>query len=310
MNSSMNDKFLFLAAIFVGTLALVSLVGFLISLFRRGSRKRAAVGVRDNEPGLRRARPKGRGESFDQRFSWMIYRTQLGLDTEDALGLIAFSTVTPAALLYFWKEEPWLSFAGAVLGFVIPLLVFRILSGRYRKKLQQQLPDLFFMLARFLKTGATLPQALKEAEVDGMPPISKELANVNASIDLGLPVSRSLESTARRIQLMDFDAFVSAVSLSQISGGDLAKVLDRLASGSRDRYLFQRQFQALTARGRTTAFALAAAVPILLLIFFLLDSERFTDFMQSSFGAGLVAVAIILEIIGAIWIYRILKIDY
>jgi tight adherence protein B len=87
-------------------------------------------------------------------------------------------------------------------------------------------------------------------------------------------------------------------------------VLDRLASGSRDRYLFQRQFQALTARGRATAFALAAAVPILLLIFFLLDSERFTEFMQSGFGAGLVAVAIVLEIIGAIWIYRILKIDY
>ena len=109
---------------------------------------------------------------------------------------------------------------------------------------------------------------------------------------------------------MDFDAFVSAVSLSQTSGGDLAIVLDRLATGSRDRYMFQRQFQAQTARGRTTAFALAAAVPILLLIFFLLDSERFAAFMQSSFGIGIVAIAIVLEIIGAIWIYRILKIEY
>lgn len=306
----MNDKFLFLAAVFAGTLVLVSLVGFVISLFRRGGRKEAAIGVRGTEPGLRRARATGRGESFDQRFSWMIYRTQLGLEPEDALGLIAFSTITPAALLYFWKEEPWISFAGAVIGFIVPLLAFRVLSGRYRKKLQQQLPELFFMLARFLRSGSTLPQALKEAEQDGMPPISKELTGVNASIDLGLPVGRSLETTARRIQLIDFDAFVSAVSLSQASGGDLSIVLDRLAAGARDRYLFQRQFQAQTARGRTTAFALAAAMPILLLLLFLIDAERFAAFMQSGFGISLVAIAIVLEIIGAVWIYRILKIEY
>ena len=74
--------------------------------------------------------------------------------------------------------------------------------------------------------------------------------------------------------MADYLAFVSAVALYQTTGGELAMVLDRLASGARDRNQFRRQFFASTARGRVTAIIIGAAVPLLLLVYAMQEPER------------------------------------
>ena len=299
--------------------ALVGLILVLIiSWLRRGRRTRperlqdlaedsAIFSVSED---IRISRPSGASERFDNAFERFIYRTQLDISAEEALATMFLSGALFATLAFFWRDDIAFTFLGLCVGLLIPLAAFWVLSGRYRRKLQSQIPDAFFLLARSLRAGLSFPQALKVVEEQGLKPIASEFAEINGTIELGLPVSEAIERVSKRLDLLDFKAFVSAVAMYQRTGGNLALILDRLASGTRDRNQFRRQFFAATAQGRAVAIILGAAVPVLLLLYLFAQPERLEAFVQSSFGLGLIGVAIGLQIIGCFWIYQILRIDY
>ncbi|MCI0356244.1 MAG: hypothetical protein L0099_14570, partial [Acidobacteria bacterium] len=123
-------------------------------------------------------------------------------------------------------------------------------------------------------------------------------------------VTSALEITANRLRLMDFNALVSTVSIYQKTGGNLPMLLDRLAQSTRDRNQFRGYFRSATAMGRICAIFLGAAVPLLLLGYALLQPDYVQPFFSSTAGLMALAVAIGLQIIGILWLYRLLKIDY
>src|SRR5437588_827127 len=84
-------------------------------------------------------------------------------------------------------------------------------------------------------------------------------------INLGLAVPAALQGIARRLQMQDFDVFVTAVTLHRTVGGNLTLLLDRVATSTRDRNLFRGYFRAATALGRITGIFIAAAAPLLFL---------------------------------------------
>ena len=72
---------------------------------------------------------------------------------------------------------------------------------------------------------------------------------------------------------------------------------------------FRIQVQAATALSRISAGFIAAAMPVLLLVYFLTQREFLVAFLRTV-GQAALAVAFFLEVIGTIWLFAILRIRY
>ncbi len=249
-------------------------------------------------------------ERLDQSFDKMIQRTGLGWTAEQALGWIVLAGVVIGGLLLVWRGELWLAGIGLLAGMGLPLLIYLIMQTRWRRALRGQLPDTFFLVARSLRAGLSLEQALENVAENGPKPIAGEFRRGVEQIKLGLTVPAALQGMANRITLDDFDVFVTIVTLHRAIGGNLTLLLDRVATGTRDRNLFRGYFQTATALSRITAFALAAGAPAIFLIYSFWQPDFITRFTGSDSGIRLLMTAGILEVIGVIWISYLLRSRY
>jgi tight adherence protein B len=144
----------------------------------------------------------------------------------------------------------------------------------------------------------------------GVKPLADEFKKVSEQARLGLNITVALQRMAERVRLTDLNIFVSVVTLHRQVGGNLALLLDRVAAHTRDRNLFRGQFQAATALGRATGVFISAAAPALLLVYGVLQPDYLLKFAQNPSGLIALAVAGLLQIIGALWIFYLLRVDY
>jgi tight adherence protein B len=282
---------------------------------RREETRRRMAG--DSEPALTMAPPPPTtlGKRVDVGFQNMIERTGLDLDTSLALGIILFFGVVLAAVVFVWRydEEPWLAIPAFFVGAAVPLVFFLWRQRVWRRRLQDQLPDALYLLARSVRAGRSVDQAFQLIGDQGVPPLSREFARMHRQMELGLSLSQVLQATARRLGLVDFNVFASVLSLHRTTGGNLPIILDRLAAATRDRNQFEGQYRAATVLGRySAAFIVSLAVFIMLYLFFFQRDYmmRFFDISQTYTGIILFCTAMALEVLGILVLFWFLKYDY
>ncbi len=254
--------------------------------------------------------PRGWAERIDHAFNLMIRRTGLNLSPEQAVALMLLFGVLVAAALVLYRDNYWFIAVGLLVGMMLPLVYFLVMQTRWRRRLQEQLPDAFFLLARSLRAGLSLEQAVTLMGDQGVKPLSEEFKKVSEQTRLGLNITAALQRMAERIRLTDLNIFVSVVTLHRQVGGNLSLLLDRVAAHTRDRNLFRGQFQAATALGRATGLFISAAAPVLLLVYGVLQPEYLIKFAQSPGGFIALTIAGLLQIVGALWIFYLLRVDY
>ncbi len=312
----MNDARILILAAFVATLTLG--VFFSIRRWLEKRRERMEQRLKSSSTGsdaditLSAVSPASQGwtDRLDGGFDAMIARTGLDVEPAQALGLIALTAVGLSAILFLWRGELWLSVLGLILGGGGVLMVFLVMQNRHRRTLSEQLPDALYLLARSLRAGQSLEQAINLTGEQGTQPLAGEFRRCSGQLRLGLAIPAALEAVAKRIQLLDFNVFVTTVSLHHTMGGNLPLLLDRLAAGTRDRNLFRGYFQTATALSRVTAIFIGIMSPLLLLLYAIFKPEHVRAFFESPNGWIALAVAAALQIIGITWLYRLLRVDY
>jgi tight adherence protein B len=170
-----------------------------------------------------------------------------------------------------------------------------------------QLPDAFDLMARVIRAGQTMSQALQAVADEFDPPIAAEFAYCYEQQNLGLSPEVALRDLARRTGLLEIRIFVLALLVQQQTGGNLAELLDRLAAVIRERARIRGKIRALTAEGRFQALVLLAMPPGLFLIILLLNRSYGQVLLEH---ANLLIGMLIAEGLGALWIRRIVNFDF
>ncbi len=262
---------------------------------------------------VRRARARqqrGRWALAWDGFCQMIHRTGLEFTGTEAVGLMVLLGGGLAVVFFLLRGELWLVLLGLALGMGLPFCMFLFLQSRHRRQMQQQLPDAYSLLSRSLRAGLSLDQSIEMVGEHGAKPLANEFAHCAVQLSLGLPVRSALEMTAERIRLVDFNAFVSTVTFYLKTGGNLAKQLDRLADVAQGRNQYIGFVQSATSLARIASFALALVGPGLLLSYVLLRPDHVTHFFESWVGWVIVAVSLVLEFIGLVWVYLMTRVTY
>ncbi|QDU40292.1 Bacterial type II secretion system protein F domain protein [Maioricimonas rarisocia] len=197
--------------------------------------------------------------------------------------------------------------AGLMTG-VLPLIWLLWRRKRRFKKFASQLPDAMELIARALRSGHSLASGLKVV-VDEMPdPISTEFNAVYEEQNLGIPIEQALKNVFNRMPNMDYKFFATAVAIQRQSGGDLAEILDKIGHIIRERFKIMGQVQALTGEGRISGIVLMALPIALFFAVWHMNPDYVMLLFTDELGRKMVAVAAVLQILGAIAIKKIIAI--
>ena len=177
------------------------------------------------------------------------------------------------------------------------------------RQFEEQFPDAIDLIARALRAGHAFSSGL-EMVADEMPkPVGPEFRLLFERQNYGMSLPDALRAFAARIPLVDARFFVTAVLTQRESGGNLAEVLDNLASVIRARFTIRRQLRVYTAQGRMSGYVLAALPIVVGTIIYLLNPEYGALMFTHPLGRIFLVVAATMQIIGYLWIRKIINID-
>lgn len=257
-----------------------------------------------------------------ERFQIMIEQSGLNLTPHGLLGIMAGAAlglggvaILIRMVLGVWALEENLLPAGlaGLMGALVPLFYVQRKRKQRQDKLVAQLPDAFDLMARVIRSGQTMSQALQSVADEFEAPIAVEFSYCYEQQNLGLSPDISLRDLARRTGILEIKIFILAVLVHQQTGGNLAELLDKLASMVRDRFRVRGKIKAMTAEGRLQALILLILPPAMFMLLLLLNPAYgqvlLTQRLFLCNGDILILMGIF-EILGALWIRNIVNFEF
>jgi tight adherence protein B len=190
----------------------------------------------------------------------------------------------------------------------LPLMWLMMRRKRRLKAFAAQLPDALELVSRALRAGHSLAAGMDLVREEMSPPINIEFGRVFEEQNLGIPLDEALKNMIDRMPNLDLKFFVTAVVLQRQTGGDLAEILDKIGYLIRERFKIWGQVQALTGEGRLSGIVLLALPPLLFLAVYYLNAEYCMVLFRDPMGMKMLAVAVFLQIVGALVIKKIVNI--
>ncbi|MEW5926422.1 MAG: type II secretion system F family protein [Gemmatimonadota bacterium] len=236
-------------------------------------------------------------EQADLRWSSHTYIT-LTVGFALAFGLVAL--IPSRSIL--------LALLPAALGAFLPYLYVRHKRTRRLRAFEEHLPEAIDLLGRALRAGHPFTSGLRMVAEEAAEPEAGEFRRVFEEQRFGMPIEESLYALADRIPLVDVRIFISAVLIQREVGGNLAEILDKLASIIRARFTLQRQLRVITAQGRMSGYILGALPIALGFVVFALNPDMMIRFVTADVGRVLMLFAGFMQILGFLWIRKIVDI--
>ncbi len=203
----------------------------------------------------------------------------------------------------------WLALAAAGGAGALPLVyVYRRRRTRLMK-FEALFPESLEFVARSMRAGHAFSVSLEMIHREFPEPLAGEFRRTFEEHNLGLPLETALVKLSERVPSMDVHFFVAAVLLQRRTGGNLAEILDKLASLIRERFKLRGKIRAISAHGRMTGLALSLIPVVVALLLFYLNPDYARFFFTDPVGQMMAAVAVALQLVGYAVIRKIVAIE-
>jgi tight adherence protein B len=253
----------------------------------------------------------GRGEgTADQINSWfddLMLQSGMGIGPSMMVALCLCSAITFGGGLFVYQENLLTTALAALIGFILPVIFAIVVRTQRQDKMTSQIPPMLEELARAAKTGRSVEQSLQMVAADTPDPLGSELKLATGRMEMGVQLKDALRELPRRTGLMTLGLMCMSLTVQQQTGGDLVTVLERLSRTVRDRLLFMGRLRAATAASRATAILMIVLPPAVLGFFVYRKPTYMDELLSSSWGRSTTIMAVALEVIGALWVMRILR---
>ncbi len=129
----------------------------------------------------------------------------------------------------------------AIIAAIFPLTILTYVDYRWRKGIDEHLPDLFRSIVQAQETGMTLPQALEEAAKRDYGSLTAELRKMTAQISWGMSFEEALLALGKRVNTVLVQRTVPMIIEASRSGGHVEKVFDPMGKFIQTTLLLERE---------------------------------------------------------------------
>ena len=234
-------------------------------------------------------------------------------------------------LVFSLTARPLAGLVAGVVAASLPFMYLHRVRTKRLRKFEEGFPDAIDLIARSLRAGHAFSTGLSMVAEEVDAPVGTEFKTIYEQQNYGIPMSDALKGLAQRVSLVDVRFFVTAVLMSGLAqrvslvdvrffvtavltqreaGGNLAEVLNNLATVIRERFKVKRQVRVLSAHGRMSGWILAGLPPALAFAFMLVVPTHLESLFNDPLGVRMVVVALVLQVLGMLVIRRIVNIEY
>lgn len=223
--------------------------------------------------------------------------------------IVLFWGVIIGCLLYLISRVPIMFLLGVIMAIFFGYIHLNSRRQRKVRRFDNQIVDMLTLISNGLKAGFSLLQTIGIVAQDMQPPMSREFGRMLRQINMGLPLEDALNELLDRVKSPDLELVVTAILIQRQVGGNLSEVLDNISHTIRERVVLKNQVKVLTSQGRLSGIIISLLAPALAFIIYLMNPEFMVVLVKEPIGIIMLIVAVFLQIIGVVFIRRIVDID-
>ncbi|MBA4010521.1 MAG: secretion system protein [Phenylobacterium sp.] len=204
-----------------------------------------------------------------------------------------------------------ISMAGAcVLAVLGVALWVRRLRAQRIKKIEEQLPAALDVVNRAVRAGHPVISAVQLAADEMGDPVGSEFGLIVDETTYGVDFKEALANFARRTGAPAGHFFAVSVAIQSETGGNLAEILEGLASVIRGRHSLGKRVRSLASEGRASAVLLSVLPVLLIGVQLVMRPTVYSDKFSDPIFWPVVLLTAVMYLIGWAMVHRIINFKY
>ncbi|RPI09805.1 MAG: hypothetical protein EHM63_04140, partial [Actinobacteria bacterium] len=189
------------------------------------------------------------------------------------------------------------------------VVAIAVANRRRRQHVGTTLPGALDELARSLRSGASLAQAIADAGAATAGPIGDDLTHIAAAHQAGMPLGEALRTWPSLRPVPGVRLASSALVLGLGAGGTHARAIDGVAATLREHLAVASEVRAQASQAQASALVIGVAPLGFTALACLADPRTATFLFQTTAGLMCVGIGLALDAVGAVWMARITRVD-
>ncbi len=220
------------------------------------------------------------------------------------LVIIALFSLPLLGAFLFDFDILYMLVAGLLLS-LAPMAYLLVRANANRRKFIEQLPQAIDLMVSVLRSGFSVPQAVKTV-ADELPyPCGQEFSEVLRRMNFGQSLGQAFIYSCDKFRCYELDLIRRAVAIQSEIGGSLAELMDKTNDTLKNRLQLVRKVSALTAQSKLTAIIVGFLPFVMGIVLNSIKPGYLYPLFTSPFGRTLLTVAIVLQILGLIIMKRL-----
>jgi len=212
-------------------------------------------------------------------------------------------------LLVLGKPPLLALLVGIILGLGLPHLYVK---RRIRKRQLQFLklfPEAIDLIVRGLRAGLPVAESFIVVSREIPDPVGRVFFTLSQQTGLGVPMEKALADTAAKLDMTEFNFFVTTIILQRETGGNLGEILSNLSQVLRDRQMMKLKIGALSSEARASGY-IVGSLPIFVFSILSVISPDYLNPLYDDFRGNIsLAVAIGMMVFGAFVMKRMTQME-
>ena len=219
--------------------------------------------------------------------------------------------IAVAAALVAWMMTRSVAIVAISFGISGALPLMKIFGDRTKRiqQFEEQLPDAIDMVKRALRAGHPFVGAIKLVAEEMDDPVAAEFGTTFSDINYGNDARRAMIGLLQRVPSVTVMALVTSILVQRETGGNLAEILDRIATVVRGRFRLQRKVKTLSAEGRLSAWILALVPLVLFAVIWVTSPDYLPMLLEEEAGQKMIIYGVVSGIVGIFWVRRVIRIE-
>lgn len=250
-----------------------------------------------------------------RRYGWvssraaLLSKADLPLKVSEYVLILVVSFIVTATIVGLISQLP---LVGLLFGVVTVICIELWVRSRSRRRLAEfnkQLPTALQVMSTSLRSGFGIMEAVNTVSREMDDPLAGEFRQIIDQARVGGSFEAGVEAMVERVDSADLKIVARALEIHRKVGGDLASILDSVASTMREREELRGHIIALTAQQRLGGM-IVGLLPAWVVGFFLVVNPEFiSPLWEEPVGRLLLAAGATMEVVAFFAMRRIMTIE-
>lgn len=224
-------------------------------------------------------------------------------------GSVLLGLLAATGLYALLPAVPVAAVAAGALGAYLPWVAVSAVARRRAHRFEERLADALGFMVGSLQAGENPRQAFSSAAEASEGAVRREFLEVAHRLRAGMDIRRALRRIVEGYDAEGVHLFAKTLTAKWQVGGDLVPILQSVARVVRERIRVRMRLRSHLAGARVAAVAVALLPYAVIPVFQWQLPQVMDRLVTHPLGPTLITLAVLLQIIGWLWLARILRIE-